>query len=301
MNPPRLPAGLWVALATPFDQKGALDRAAFARIVKYVVKGGVDTVVVLGSTGEAATLHEDERDVLIELALEHRGSARVVVGTGHNATDQACRLTRRALDLGAHGALVVTPYYNRPTPAGIAAHFAAIAKTSDGLPLVAYNVPARTGSNLTPAALALLWELDAVVAVKESSGSLAQIDTVAREMPAGKMLLAGDDPLALASIAVGAAGLVSVVANVLPAATRAWIDAALAGDRAAAIAWQARLMPVIDALSLEPNPIALKAALAHAGLSGAGCRLPLLPPSAATRAAVAAALDRSELLMANPR
>ena len=166
--------GLAVALATPFTPEGEVDLDGFRRLVAHVVEGGVDTLVVLGSTGEAATLVEKERDLLIETTLEESRGRTVVAGTGHNATAQACAWTRRAAELGAHGALVVTPYYNKPMPRGLVEHFRAVAEAAPGLPLIAYNVPGRTGQNVTPAVLAQLWENEQVVAVKESSGNLAQ-------------------------------------------------------------------------------------------------------------------------------
>jgi len=275
--------GLWVALATPFTEAGEVDLPAFRRLVAHVGAGGADGVVVLGSTGEAATLLDDERDGLVEACLQAAGSMGVVVGTGSNATRQAAAWTRRAQAQGAHGALVVTPYYNKPTPGGLAAHYAAVAEAAPGLPLIAYNVPGRTGLNLAPAALAALWENPQVVAVKESSGNLAQIAEIARTLPAGKRLLSGDDNLALASIAVGASGLVSVLGNAMPRETAALVAAALEGRRREAIALHQELLPLMDALFLESNPIPLKAALEILGLCGSGLRLPLTPASRATR------------------
>lgn len=283
-------SGLAVALATPFTPSGDVDLPAFRKLVRHVVAGGVDTLVPLGSTGEAATILDDERDALIGACLEESGGRPVVVGTGHNATRQAAAMTRRAQALGAQGALVVTPYYNKPTPDGLVAHFAAVAEAAPGLPLIAYNVPGRTGLNLTPAALLRLWENPQVVAVKESSGNLAQIAEIARQLPKGKLLLSGDDNLALASIAVGATGLVSVLGNVLPRETAILVAAARRGNHAEALRLHQQLLPLMDALFLESNPIPLKAALNLLGLGGDGLRLPLTPASAATRTRLAEAL-----------
>lgn len=276
-------SGLLVALATPFTADQAVDLPAFRKLVRHVSNGGADTLVVLGSTGEAATILEHERDVLITACLEEAGPSRVVVGTGSNATAQAAAWTRRAQALGAAGALVVTPYYNKPTPAGLVAHFAACAEAAPDLPIIAYNVPGRTGLNLTPAALLKLWENPQVVAVKESSGNLAQIGEIARTLPTGKALLSGDDNLALPSIALGACGLVSVLGNALPRQTKRLVELALAGKRAEAAALHARLLPFMDALFLESNPIPLKAALQQLGICGDALRLPLVPASGATR------------------
>ena len=287
------PTGLAVALATPFTPAGEVDFPAFRRLVRHVVAGGVDTLVPLGTTGEAPTLVDAERDAIIAATLEECGGRPVVVGTGSNATHRAAAMTRRAQELGAAGALVVTPYYNKPSADGLVAHFAAIAAAAPGLPLIAYNVPGRTGQNITPAVLARLWENPQVVAVKECSGSLAQVAEIARTLPAGKTLLAGDDILAVAAIAVGASGLISVLGNVLPRETAAMVAAALRGDRAEAVRLNLRLLPLIDALFLESNPSPVKALLAQLGFGGDGLRLSLTPASAATRARLAEALAQA--------
>ncbi len=285
--------GLAVALATPFTPSGEVDYPAFRRLVRHVVAGGVDTLVPLGTTGEAPTLVEAERDAIIVATLEECGGRPVVVGTGSNATHRAVAMTRRAQELGAAGALVVTPYYNKPSADGLVAHFAAIAAAAPGLPLIAYNVPGRTGQNITPAVLDRLWGNPQVVAVKECSGSLAQVAEIARTLPAGKTLLAGDDILAVAAIAVGATGLISVLGNVLPKETAAMVAAALRGDRAEALRLNQRLLPLIDALFLESNPSPVKAVLAQLGFGGDGLRLPLTPASAATRARLTEALAQA--------
>jgi 4-hydroxy-tetrahydrodipicolinate synthase len=276
------PQGLGVALATPFTPAHALDVPALVRLVRHVVGGGADFVVALGSTGEAAMLTEAERDQVIATVRASCGAAAFVVGTGASSTAQAIAWTQRAHDLGARGALVVVPPYTKPTQAGIVAHFTAIARAAPGFPLIAYNVPSRTGTNLLPATLRELWELPTVVAVKESSGDLQQIARIASDLPADRVLLAGDDPLVLPTIAAGGLGVVSVAGNVVPAAMRALLTAALAGDLARARAANTRLLPLFDALSAEPNPIPLKAALALAGIADAAVRLPLLPATAAT-------------------
>ena len=283
-------SGLSVALATPFTPAGDVDLPAFRKLVRHVVAGGVDVLVPLGSTGEAATLLDSERDALVEACLAEAGGRPVVVGTGHNATRQAAVWTRRAQALGAAGALVVTPYYNKPTPSGLVAHFAAVAEAAPGLPLVVYNVPGRTGLNVLPGTLARLWENPQVVAVKESSGNLAQIAEIVRTLPAGRAVLSGDDNLALASIAVGAAGLVSVLGNLLPGEMAALVGAARAGNLDEARRLHQQLLPLMDALFLESNPIPLKAGLKLLGLGEDLVRLPLVPADATTRQRVAEAL-----------
>ena len=284
-------SGLLVALATPFTPDFQVDLPAFRRLVRHVAGGGADGLVVLGSTGEAATLLEADRDALITATLEAAGGLPVIAGTGSNATHQAAAWTRRAQDLGAHAALVVTPYYNKPTPGGLVAHYRAVAEAAPGLPLIVYNVPGRTGLNVLPSTMALLWANPAIVAVKESSANLAQIAEVARTLPPGKTLLSGDDNLAVASIAVGASGLISVLGNLAPRQTKRMVTLALEGRRPEAAAQFHRLLPLMDALFLESNPIPLKAALALKDLCGDTLRLPLERASAATRARLAELID----------
>ncbi|MBX3462785.1 MAG: 4-hydroxy-tetrahydrodipicolinate synthase [Planctomycetes bacterium] len=285
-----VPRGFGTALATPFAADGDLDLPALAGLTRHVVDGGADFLVALGSTGEAAMLTDDERDRVVTTVCEHAGGLPLLVGTGASATAQAVRWTRRVRELGAQGALVVVPPYVKPTPAGMVAHFEAVAAAAPGLAIVPYNVPGRAGANLPPAVLPALWRLPNVVALKESSGDLQQIGRIAAELPRGKVLLAGDDGLAVASIAVGAQGLVSVAGNVVPRLVRDLVAAALAGSAAAAQRLQARLLPLFDALFAEPNPIPVKAALDLVGIAGPMLRLPLQPATGATRDRLAAAL-----------
>ncbi len=293
MHPIATFEGLGVALATPFSQaprggnpllgSGAVDLEAFGRLAARAIEGGADFLVVLGSTGEGPTVLSEERDILVARAREVSCGKPVVVGTGHNSTREAASLASKAQAAGADAILVVTPYYNKPQPAGLVRHFEAIAAAAPGLPIIVYNVPGRTGLNLQPKDLDLLWELPAVIAVKESSGNLAQIGEIARRLPAGKLLLSGDDGLALSSIAAGAHGLISVIGNILPRETKTLVSLALAGRLREALALNRRLLPLMDALFLESNPVPLKAALALCGLSSDAVRLPLVPASEATR------------------
>jgi 4-hydroxy-tetrahydrodipicolinate synthase len=283
-------AGLGVALATPLDRDDRIDLAAFRRLVRHVVEGGADVLIPLGTTGEAVTLSDAERDQVLTACLEEARGRPVVAGTGSNSTAQACAFTTRAQQLGAQGALVVTPYYNKPMPQGLLAHYAAVAAAAPGLPLVVYNVPGRTAVNLLPATLLKLWELPQVVAVKESSGNLLQIGEVARSLPRGKLLLAGDDALALASIAVGAQGLVSVLGNLLPRAMKQLVDAAREHRMQEARELHARLLPAMDAVMAESNPIPLKAGLQMLGIGTDRVRLPLSPAEPRTRERLGAVL-----------
>ncbi len=282
--------GFGVALATPFPPAGAVDERALASLVRHVVAGGADFLVALGSTGEASTLGDDERERVVAVVEKHKGAAALVVGTGSPSTRQAAAWTRRAADRGADAALVTAPSYVKPTQSGVVAHFVAVADAAPALPLIAYNVPSRTGVNVLPATARRLLELPSVVALKESSGDLVQIARIAAELPAHRALLAGDDALLLPTMAVGGTGVVSVAGNVAPAAMRALLDAVLDGDLPRARARHVALMPLFDALCLEPNPIPVKAALAIAGFGDPTPRLPLLPAAEATRAAIQRAL-----------
>jgi 4-hydroxy-tetrahydrodipicolinate synthase len=286
----RMFAGLSVALATPFLDDFSLDVDGFRKLTRHVVAGGVDTLIVLGTTGESPTLSDTERDTLIEACLEEAQGHQVVVGTGSNDTRKTASLTKRAQALGADGALVVTPYYNKPTPKGLAAHYAEVASAAPGLPIIVYNVPGRTGVNITPATLSCLWENPQVVAVKESTANLAQIGEIARTLPEGKTLLSGDDNMALPSIAVGASGLVSVLANLVPAETKALVEAARRGDLAEAQRLHYKLLPLMDALFMESSPSPLKAGLKLMGLAGDTLRLPLVSAEPATVARMAETL-----------
>jgi 4-hydroxy-tetrahydrodipicolinate synthase len=282
--------GLGVALATPFLPDGDLDTNGLAQLVEHVRAGGTDFVVALGSTGEAAMLTEAERDLVVATVREHRGPMALVVGTGAPSTAQAVAWTRRAQELGADGALVVVPPYVKPTQAGLIEHFRTIAEANPELPLIAYNVPGRTATNLPPATMTKLWSLPTLVAVKESSGDLQQIAQIAADLPDGRTLLAGDDALALPAIAVGAQGLVSVVGNACPAITKALVDAARHGDLDRARRLHQDLLPLLIALGAEPNPIPIKTALALLGICEPAMRLPLLPAGAAVRERLRAAL-----------
>lgn len=307
--------GLGVAIATPFDEAFNVDYAGFERLLDFLCgrdfeasageyahrafpdeatrgrfrtfwereSGGTDFVVVLGSTGEGATVEPGERRELIRRAVARGLGIPVVVGTGSNSTKAAVRMTEEAIDLGADAVLAVVPYYNKPTPDGLFAHFEAVARAARGKPVIVYNVPGRTGLNLAPPVLNRLWSIENITAVKESSGNLSQIGEICRTLPEGKTVLSGDDGLALPAIAVGAEGLVSVAANVLPRRLKALVDAARAGHRQDAKALHAELLPFMGALFLESNPIPLKAALAMAGLCGGALRLPLVPAGRGTR------------------
>ena len=275
--------GLTVAMVTPF-RDGSVDAEAAARLADFLVDGGVQCLVLSGSTGEAATCTPEERRALWRLVKERvRGRVPVVAGTGTNCTADSIALTRMAEEAGLDGALVVTPYYNKPTPRGQVAHFTAVAR-STRLPLILYNVPGRTGTNTLPETLAQLEGLPNVVAVKESAGSLDQASAIRART--GLTLLCGDDSLTLPMMAVGAAGVVSVAGNVAPREMRALCDHAHAGRLAEAEALHRRLLPLFRALFVESNPGPVKFLLSAMGLVRNELRLPLVPVEPASERAI---------------
>jgi len=275
--------GLSVAMVTPF-RGGAVDREAVERLVEHMLGGGVQGLVVSGSTGEAATCTVEERRTLWAFVRDRvKRRAWVVAGTGTNSTADSIALTRLAEELGLDGAMVVTPFYNKPTPKGQAAHFAAVAKSTK-LPLILYNVPGRTGTNTAPDVLAMVQDLPNVKAVKEASGNLDQMAQVKTRTKL--TLLSGDDSLTLPCIAVGGEGIVSVVGQAAPAPMRRLTDLARAGLGAEALAVHQSLMPLFKAAFLESNPGPIKYLLSEMGLVANELRLPLVPVEPATEKAV---------------
>jgi 4-hydroxy-tetrahydrodipicolinate synthase len=278
--------GCATALVTPFRSDGTVDEERMRALVERQIAGGVKLVSPCGTTGESATMSDEEQQRVIALTVETaRGRARVIAGAGGNATAGTVRRAAAAKRLGADALLVVAPYYNKPTQAGLSAHFRAVAEAVPGVPIVLYNVPGRTGSNLEAAtALTLAREVDNVAAVKEASGNLAQMMAILRERPAGFAVLSGDDQLTLPLLALGAEGIVSVVSNEVPDLMARMVDLALAGHWDEARALHYRLLPLMDANFLESNPGPVKAAMAMMGLLEERFRLPLVPVQEKTRA-----------------
>ncbi|TYT25173.1 4-hydroxy-tetrahydrodipicolinate synthase [Luteimonas viscosa] len=269
-------SGSITALATPFTVTGELDLDAWRRLLHAQIEGGTQAVVVAGSTGEAASLYESEHDALLRTAVECvAGRVPVLAGTGQPGTARTIEATRRAAALGADAALVVVPPYVRPTQAGLLAHFKAIAD-DDALPLVMYNVPQRTGCDLLPDTVAGLVAHPRIVGIKEASADPARMQAWLALRDSGFAVLCGDDATAARGMLAGADGLVSVVANIIPAAIRRLCDLARAGQGSEAEAWNAQLAPFFDFATLEPNPIPVKAVLDRLGF-GRGVRLPLTP------------------------
>jgi len=287
-------AGCTVALVTPFKD-GEVDYPALAALVDWQIAQGTPVLSPVGTTGECPTLSHEEHERVIAAVVERAaGRAKVVPGTGSNSTAEAVRLTRFAARAGADGALLVSPYYNRPTQEGLYAHFARIAESVD-LPQVLYNVPSRTGRNVEPETVERLAKLGPVVAIKEASGSLDQVsDLVVRT---DLTVLSGDDSLTLPMLAVGAEGVVSVVANLVPREVIALIDSFLSGNVSEARRLHVKLFPLCrDMLGLAPNPIPVKTALAMLGRGNGEMRLPLTPPDARSRDALRRTLARHGLM-----
>lgn len=275
--------GLSVAMVTPF-RGGEVDRDATARLVDHLIDGGVHGLVVSGSTGEAATCTVEERRDLWRFVKERaKGRCWIVAGTGTNSTADSIVLTRMAEEIGLDGAMVVTPFYNKPTPKGQAAHFAAVA-SSTKLPVILYNVPGRTGTNTTPDVLAMVHDLPNIKAVKEASGNLDQMAQVKTKTKL--TLISGDDSLTLPCVAVGGEGIISVVGHAVPREMRQLIDLARAGKHAEALAVHQKLMPIFRAAFLESNPGPIKYLLAEMGILANELRLPLVPIEPATEKAV---------------
>ncbi len=275
--------GLSVAMVTPF-RSGVVDWPATAKLVEHMITGGVQGIVCSGSTGEAATCTVEERRELWAFVKQRAaGRVWVVAGTGTNNTADSITLTRMAEELGMDGAMVVTPFYNKPTPKGQAAHFTAVAKSTK-LPLILYNVPGRTGTNTTPDILAMVHDLPNVKAVKEASGNLDQMAQVKTRTKL--TLLSGDDSLTLACAAVGGEGIVSVVGQAAPRQMRTLSDLSRAAKPAEALAAHHKLMPLFRAAFLESNPGPIKYLLSEMGLMANELRLPLVPIEPATEQAV---------------
>lgn len=268
-------SGAWSAIVTPF-RDGAVDEAALREFIEWQIQSGIDGIVACGSTGESATLSHAEHEQIIKLAVEQvRKRIPVFAGTGSNSTAEALRLTSFAREIGADGALMISPYYNKPTQEGIYKHFKMIATTVD-LPIIVYNIPGRTGSNIQPETFARMCDVKNIVGIKEASGSIEQISDIRRLCGDRLVIMAGDDAFALPDMALGGKGVISVISNVMPRETHELTAAAMAGDFARARDIHFRLLPLIRALFIETNPIPVKMALSLMGKCSPEMRMPLL-------------------------
>ncbi len=288
--------GTYTAIVTPF-RNGQLDEPALERLVKAQVKGGVDGIIPVGTTGESPTLDYDEHIRVVELAVKAAaGRVRVLAGTGANSTREAIYLTERAAAAGADGSLQVAPYYNKPTQEGVYRHFKAIAAATK-LPLMLYSIPGRCGIEIAvDTVVRLAGECPTIVSIKEAGGSCDRVSQLRAALPAKFSILSGDDSLTLPFMSVGAAGVVSVASNVAPRQVSAMVKAFAGGELAKAQRLHAKLFPLFRNLFVESNPAPVKAALALMGAMSDELRLPLVPVTEKSRELVAATLREAGLL-----
>ncbi len=270
--------GVIPALVTPFTKNNTIDAESFRKIVSFAEKGGVSGIVACGTTGESATLSMAEHKQLIDISIDC-AKVPVIAGTGSNNTVEAVELTRYAADAGADAALVISPYYNKSNRAGLLAHFNTIAKVAD-IPIILYNVPSRTGQDIALDVIAELARIDNIVAIKEASGSVEKVSRII-EMTKDDdfVVLSGEDGLTLPIVSLGGTGVISVVANVVPALMVKLVDAARKGDLKTAREMHFKVAPLTRALFSETNPIPVKRAMEHMGLAKGDLRLPLAPLS----------------------
>jgi 4-hydroxy-tetrahydrodipicolinate synthase len=288
--------GSIVAIVTPMHADGSLDYPGLRKLIDWHIAEGTDGIVIVGTTGESATVSVQEHCELIKLAVEHtKGRIPIIAGTGGNSTDEAIMLTRYAKDVGADAALLVVPYYNRPTQEGMYRHFKAIAEAVD-LPIILYNVPGRTVADMSNETVLRLTAIPNIVGLKDATGNIGRGAELLRLAPKSFAVYSGDDPTAMALMFCGGAGNISVTANVAPRAMHELCVAAMNGEIAKAIAINNKVIPLHAKLFVEPNPVPVKWAMAEMGLMPAGLRLPLAPLAAEFHDTVRAALREAGVL-----
>lgn len=285
-------AGTYTAIVTPF-KNGAVDEQALARLIRAQIKGGVDGIVPVGTTGESPTLDYDEHIRVIELAVKFAaGRSKVLAGTGANSTREAIYLTSKAQEAGADGSLQVAPYYNKPTQEGLYQHFRAVAKSTK-LPIVLYSIPGRCGVEIAVDTVRrLAKDCKSIVGIKEAGGNADRVSQLRSALGPKFTILSGDDALTLAFMAVGANGVVSVASNVVPKQVAQMVRAFSQGKPAAALKLHQQLYPLFKDLFIETNPTPVKAALAMLGMMEEDCRLPLVPISEKSRTVLRATMKR---------
>jgi 4-hydroxy-tetrahydrodipicolinate synthase len=290
--------GCATALVTPFMKDGMVDEKCLRDLIEYQMAGGIRLLVPCGTTGESATMSEQEDQIVIRTTIEvAKGRARVIAGTGSNSTAAAIDYSQRAQALGADAVLVVAPYYNKPTQEGLYVHFRAVAESVSGLPVVIYNVPGRTSSNITAeTAIRLARDVENIVGVKEASGNVSQIMEIIRNRPRGFKVISGDDSLTLALVALGGDGLISVASNEAPKQMSQLVDLALTGSWDEARALHYQLLPLMEVNFIESSPGPVKAAMALMGLLQENFRLPLVPIQEKNRVRVREVLIEAGLL-----
>ncbi len=276
-------AGTGTALITPFGKDGSIDEEALRSLVDFQESNGVDVLLACGSTGESATMCHEEHLRTIEIVRDQAKKAKVLAGAGSNCTREAVELSKGAQDIGADGILSISPYYVKPTQEGIYQHYSAIAEAVD-IPIVVYNIPGRTGSNITSDTMMRLAEVDGIEGVKEASGNMAQIQDIISRRPKGFEVLSGDDSLTLAITCLGGDGVISVASNCCPALMSELVSKARAGDIATARSIHDSMLPLFTNLFCESNPIPIKYVMGLMGYGNGVPRLPLTPLSEAGKA-----------------
>jgi 4-hydroxy-tetrahydrodipicolinate synthase len=268
--------GCFVANVTPFDAEGKVDEGALRQHIRFLIAGGVSGIVPCGTTGESATLSWEEHNHVVDITIEEcRGKVLVIAGAGSNNTAESINAAKHARDMGADAILCITPYYNKPTQEGLFQHYKSIASAVD-IPIVVYNVPGRTGVNLLPETLERLCVFPSIVAVKEASGNVGQMSEIHRRCGNRLTVLSGDDGLTLPIMAVGAQGVISVVANIVPQKMVELTAAMLAGNLSKALQLHEAILPLCDAMFFETNPIPVKTAMNLVGMNAGTLRLPLV-------------------------
>ena len=288
--------GTYTALVTPFS-KGRLDLASFEELIRFQVKGGVEGIVPVGTTGESPTLHTDEHLTIIESAVKHAaGKVKVIAGTGANSTSEAIHLTQGAEKAGADASLQVAPYYNKPSQEGLFRHFRAIARATK-LPIILYSIPGRCNVSIDPSTvLRLAKSCKNIVAIKEAGGDADRVSQLRQTLGPRLTILSGDDALTLPFMAVGAKGVISVASNLIPKELSRMVRSYAKGDHRRALAIHDRLYPVFKALFLETNPVPIKTAMALAGHMDGGLRLPLTAMNKENEQTLRKALKQAKLI-----
>ncbi len=292
--------GCFVAVVTPFTEQGAVDENGFRENIEYIIEGGVAGIIPCGTTGESATLSWEEHNRVVDIALSQtKGRVLVIAGAGSNNTRESLEAATHAKNNGAEAILCITPYYNKPTQEGLYQHYKMISKVD--IPIVVYNVPGRTGVNLTAETVERLCEFKNVVAIKEASGNLVQISEIHRRCGDRLTILSGDDALTLPILAIGGKGVISVVANIWPEKCVAMIHAFQKGNMNRALALHEELLPVSNAMFIETSPIPVKTAMNYLGLHAGPLRLPLVQMSAENKNKLFAVLAKSGIRKRNQK
>ena len=287
--------GCGTALVTPFTRDGAVDEAGVRRLARRQIDAGMHFLVPCGTTGESPTMSEEERLRVVAVVIEEAGGrVPVLAGAGGYDTREVIQTAQKMQRLGAAGILSVTPYYNKPTQEGLFQHYSAIAGEV-GLPIIVYNVPGRTGCNVEVATLTRLSQVPNIAGVKEASGNVSQMCEICRAVPDDFVVLSGDDALTLPLMAIGGHGIISVIGNQAPREMSRMVELAESGDFAGARAIHRQLMPLMSANFVESNPIPVKAAMAAMGLLEETYRLPMVPPSEASRRRILDALAAARI------